>query len=933
MLLLFPSGVMADEIPVVIIKDSTMTFTYADESTVNTTGDAERTYALTDAGWNNYGAITRAVFDSSFAKARPKSTANWFYSRSSMTEIEGIENLNTDSVTNMQRMFTACKNLASLDLSSFNTENVTDMSNMFNGCSSLTSLDLGRFNTKKVTNMNQMFCNCSKLTSVNLSSFDIGNVSGGRTRNNGIGGMFYGCSSLTSLDISNFDTSKLLGLREVFSGCSKLSELKANFNTENCTTLLSLFRGCSSLKSFDLSEFNMDKVTTADNLFNGCSGLTSINVGNHDFKGISATAAFKGVGTPDNPCILIIGEKFDTASIAPIIESNSSKYHLWLDGVFCLNGEPTAATVPFAVLNGNGDTLTFYYADKLDADSWGGEGNFSVYNFSNSHGEQIGNAGKITTAIFDKSFASVRPKSMARWFYGMSGLTKIESIEYLNTDSVTDMSEMFYSCSSLTSLDLSSLNTENVTNMNSMFAGCSGLTSLDLSSLNTENVTYMNGMFGSCSALTSLDLSGLNTENVTGMNGMFSRCSALTSLDLSKLNTQNVTSMGFMFQNCSSLTSLDVTNFNTQNVGNMQLMFAGCSGLTSIDVGNFNTQNVYSFHQMFADCSGLTSLDVRNFDTQKATDMYGMFFGCSNLTGIDISNFNTQKVKFVSNILSGCNSLRILNLGNNDFSNISEETEFFAGVGKEHAFDGLGGTLSCVLAIGKDFNKSVLGEKDTNNRYSWLGGYFTDAKVGETVEIKKIGYATFAPKNDIDYSQNKDVRAFKAKYDDGSQTIILTEIKKAPANTPVVLMGSEGFYLFEVSDEKPGSITNNELQVSSSDIVADGTQWIFVAQETSTNNAKTVRRLANAADGVGFEKVTDGTVIKAGTVYLTISSGKTNKDRLGIGDIVTGIQMQTDDVEKASIIYHVNGMRLDNLKHGLNIVHYSNGTVRKIAVR
>ena len=48
------------------------------------------------------------------------------------------------------------------------------------------------------------------------------------------------------------------------------------------------------------------------------------------------------------------------------------------------------------------------------------------------------------------------------------------------------MNTMFYWCSSLKSLDLSSFNTHEVTNMSHMLA-CSSLESIDLSSFNTKN--------------------------------------------------------------------------------------------------------------------------------------------------------------------------------------------------------------------------------------------------------------------------------------------------------------------------------------------------------------------------------------------------------------------------------------------------------------
>ena len=60
---------------------------------------------------------------------------------------------------------------------------------------------------------------------------------------------------------------------------------------------------------------------------------------------------------------------------------------------------------------------------------------------------------------------------------------------------------MFYGCSSLQSIDLSSFNTTNVKDMSWMFSFCSSLQSIDLSSFNTTNVKYMRYMFFGCSSL------------------------------------------------------------------------------------------------------------------------------------------------------------------------------------------------------------------------------------------------------------------------------------------------------------------------------------------------------------------------------------------------------------------------------------------------
>ena len=162
-----------------------------------------------------------------------------------------------------------------------------------------------------------------------------------------------------------------------------------------------------------------------------------------------------------------------------------------------------------------------------------------------------------------------------------------------DASSITDMSGMFYSCSSLTSLDLTGLDTSAVTSMASMFQGCSSLTSLDLTGLDTSAVTSMDSMFYSCSGLTSLNLSGFNTSAVTSMDSMFYRCSGLTSLDLSGFDTSAVTSMGYMFSDCSSLTSLILgpNFFKAPNVTSID--FSYCSKWTNNTVVTSLVTNSY----------------------------------------------------------------------------------------------------------------------------------------------------------------------------------------------------------------------------------------------------------------------------------------------------------------------------------------------------
>ncbi len=108
--------------------------------------------------------INKVVFDASFANARPTSCCKWFDMCTSLTEIEGIENLNTEEVTNMGSMFYACYDLTSLDLSNFDTKEVTNMSKMFWNSSALKTIYVSdKFVTTKVSSGANMFQDCENL--------------------------------------------------------------------------------------------------------------------------------------------------------------------------------------------------------------------------------------------------------------------------------------------------------------------------------------------------------------------------------------------------------------------------------------------------------------------------------------------------------------------------------------------------------------------------------------------------------------------------------------------------------------------------------------------------------------------------------------------------------------------------------------------------
>ena len=209
-------GYFSGGIPRVKYADGTLTFFLASKETLG-----ENEYELNSGknlpGWMKHTLdITKVVFDTSFANARPTSCYKWFFWCENLNQVEGIKNLNTKEVTDMVDMFCDCRSLSSLDVSGFNTGKVTDMSGMFFECISLKLLDVAKFNTANVKSMSKMFYSCHNLDLLNVTNFNTANVTN-------MQGMFSGCFALTTIYASdNFVTGQVTDGSNMFSNCINL---------------------------------------------------------------------------------------------------------------------------------------------------------------------------------------------------------------------------------------------------------------------------------------------------------------------------------------------------------------------------------------------------------------------------------------------------------------------------------------------------------------------------------------------------------------------------------------------------------------------------------------------------------------------------------------------------------------------------------------
>ena len=136
------------------------------------------------------------------------------------------------------------------------------------------------------------------------------------------------------------------------------------------------------------------------------------------------------------------------------------------------------------------------------------------------------------------------------------------------------MDAIFYNCNNLESIDSTNIDTSSVTSMNHIFYGCYSLKSIKiLEKFNTTKVESMRVMFFKCTSLLYLNLSSFDTTKVTDMNWMFFNCHNIKYLDIPNFSPTNLNEIIEMFYNMSSLIYLNIISFEINDETNTDNAF------------------------------------------------------------------------------------------------------------------------------------------------------------------------------------------------------------------------------------------------------------------------------------------------------------------------------------------------------------------------
>ena len=591
-------------LPIVAYADGTLTF----HCSLKTSLEKDEYYLNEDGkepGWisTNKEKITKVVFGKSFFVARPTSCYHWFYSCTNLENIEGMENVNTSKVTNMEGMFYNCSSLKSLNVLNLSTSNVANMSSMFGGCSNLVSLNLENFNMGTVKRVDKMFKDCSNLTTIYAKkNFLLGNnVQSGDN-------MFTGCTKLVG-DIV-YDENKvdktyakfeggylsdrlytrpwvkyvngtltfLYGykktldanmneyiLERISSWHSNRSEVTrvvfdksfASARPTDCANWFERFRKLTTIDGIE--NLNTSNTVFMESMFEGCSQLTSLDFSAFDTQNVKRMESmFEGcsqltsldLSTFDTQNVQCMDYMFYGcsnlttiyASDKFIVQEGTRGVNMFV-GCTKLQGDiafdRTKTNIAYAKLDGG------YFKDKNLGDRiwWKfADGTLTIYyGYKKTTGE-------------GESIMKVS-RGYPNWCEKSNDVTKIVFDKSFAQARPTSCYQWFYQFKKLTTIEgIENFNTSNVKTMAFMFEHCSSLKSLDLSSFDTRNVSNMKYMFNECWGLTSLDLSNFDTRNVTEMSRMFYECRNLTTIYASdKFVVKEGANGGDMFLSCPNI--------------------------------------------------------------------------------------------------------------------------------------------------------------------------------------------------------------------------------------------------------------------------------------------------------------------------------------------------------------------------------------------
>ncbi len=426
------------------------------------------------------------------------------------------------------------------------------------------------------------------------------------------------------------------------------------------TDLTGLFKDYSSLKYVDLLKINFSSVSTMEDMFYGCSNLTTILVnwqntsGCRDMSGLfyncsSLREVDFFIKTVDVTNVKKMDYLFGGCSKIENIDCGSWKLKSIISMSHFFDNCRNLKSVSLPQLGDSIENISFMFSDCKKLFEIHGLGNFNPINI----------------------------KNMKSMFYGCSVLTDI-NLSSFTGNKTENIDEIFAYCNSLTTIDAPFFSLNNVKNYDKCFAGDTRLTRVcaiyneKFSSLlanlwDQKNPSYVNGCYNNY--LNQCSLSDLKSE----LEEKFDSLGLVENKDFfwSDLSHEE----GVMVLNLNQSCYLSVKQLYANN----QSVFSGIDNLEHVVFVKDNTKCIDTFRQLFKNCKNLKSVDFKGLSTHYVTDMNEMFSGCSSLKNIaSLSSLKLSRTTILSGMFMNCNSLETLDgIKYWDLSHVTDMSRMF----------------------------------------------------------------------------------------------------------------------------------------------------------------------------------------------------------------------------------------------------------------
>ena len=609
------------------------------------TGSATHTY--TTAGTYTVkisGDFPRIHFDSTGDKEKIQSVEQWGTQQWSSMEdafrgceflvINATDSPDLSQLTNLTYMFSGCKAIGTVDLSSWNTATVTNMSYLFylsryNG-------NISTWNVGNVITFKGMF-DGTTLFNQDISQWNIGEfVTGFIDMSEMFEGTIKFNQSLNTWDVSKVDRTFLM-----FENAFRYNQPMDNWDVSNVRFMNEMFDGARNFDQ-DLSSWD---ISSAPQMVDMLSG-TALSVANYD-------ATLIGWATLDT------GETQIPSNIT--LGATDLNYCIGETAKNIL----TSATYNWTITDAGQScdfTDAFIYTWQTTTDN-------EIINIPTSSTEDYNYAvdwgdGTIESGLTGETFHTYTTAGVHTikiigefprlFFLGSDIRENLLTVEQWGTQQWTSMSSAFSGCINLklNATDVPDLSS--VTIMRSMFSDCTNLEDLQdkIGDWDVSTITTLSRTFENCTIFNE-NIGGWNLVDITSFSGTFKGASAFNQ-DISNWNASNVDQFDFMFE--------DATAFN-QPIGSwtigpadyMDGMFKGATSFNQ-DLSNWDMSNAYKIDQMFNGATAfnqnLGSWDISNAEGSGFVNMFvGSAMSATNYdnTLIGWATLDTEETQIPTN--------------------------------------------------------------------------------------------------------------------------------------------------------------------------------------------------------------------------------------------------------------------------------------------